>query len=590
MHILRFFLLSIFLLFSLSISGCQGNNSDVVEGTIPVIPDTNTTQAVSVILVLPETGTTLTINSQVVTINIRVFDDANNPYDIGTIKRINPSDVLTGRDIGSFDKNEAEIVNGVATFVYTGPADLSADTSSIVFAFYHSSNSANTKTYTVSIAPEEDQIILTNYNLQTSSLPGVSMNLESSEAVSYTVYDLNGVALEDEKMKSIVATSLNPNIATLSDSFGNSGTSLTLLKKNNMTVNVNSNTKSGIVPIKVEANFIDINGDEQNLTETFSILVLSGPPSAISLSYSGTENIKERAKFLEKWIVTVTDKYSNKVNTKPSVSMGLIAGFAQSSAATTNPNGYLFYEPDTLDSGSMDPISDTFTSSASPFSNVDDKNDVLVVYGTGYKYDASGKWDITKASGTTLNLIDDYASEYRTGMGFAVGNNQREDTCRIGTKWVANVYSDANESVIDETGTMAINVEYDYYLTGKSTMLWVNLVGIQNSTNEEIRLGQARKINLRGLGLDDITLVTTSEGTYGFSVRITDTPVFLRNSNFSIGSAEVTGAEATVTYSVSNDITSCANDGISYVTITVSNKQDGQVSVSLKSLLPSSEF
>jgi len=590
MYILRYFSLSFLLIFSFLLGGCQGNNSDVVVGSTPS-SGTDGTESAQITIVLPETTTNLTTNSQVITINVRVFDSLNNAYNEGTIKKINPSDVLTGRDIGSFDTNEATIVDGVATFVYTGPADLTQNTSSIVFAFYHSSDSTNTNTYTVSITPEENQIILTNYSLKTSMGVGASMNLESTEAVSYTVSDLNGVQLEDENIKSIVATSLNPNIATLSDSFGNKGEKLTLLKKNNMSVNINSTTKSGIVPIKVEANFIDVNGDEQNLTETFSILVLSGPPSAISLSYASTENIAERAKFLEKWVLTVTDKYNNKVNTKPSVSMGMITGFAKSSTATDNAKGYLFYEPDTIESGSMDAVSDTFTAGVSAFDNVDEKNDVLAVYGTGYKYDASGKWDFTKGSGNTLNLLDNYTSEDRTGMGFAVGNNQREDTCRIGSKWVANVYSDTNTSIVDESGSMIINVEYDYYLVGKSTMLWVNLVGMQNSTGEEIRLGEARKMTLRGLGLDDISLSFTSIGTYRYSIGISGIPVFLRNANFGVGDIVISGEGVAVSFATSTSTTACdENSGVSYIDIIVTNAGTEGGTVTLTGLLPSDEF
>ncbi len=596
MQIFKLLLLSALLVFSFS--GCQGNNSDTPDSGISGVPEAPSTpangQSSPATVILPSSATTLTTNSQVVQIDVRVFDSANNPYPTGLVKRINPNDVLTGRDIGTFDKESAELIDGVATFIYTGPSDLKKDTSNIVFEFYHDSNSSTKKTYTISIAPEKNQIILTNYSLKTSTPDGASMNLKSSETISYTIFDAKGDQLADENIKSMVVTSLNPSLATLSDSFGNKGDTLTLLNKNNMTVNLNSNTKSGIVPIKVMSNFTDVNGDDQNITEIFSMLILSGPPTAMSLSYTGTENVKEKAKFLEKWVLTVTDKYMNVVNTNPSVSMGMIAGYAQSAATPSNAPNYLYYQPGATTGATLSASKNTLTAQSGVFSNVDDQNDVLVTFGTGYKYDASGKWDIKYKSPTVLDLVDEYASEDRTEMGFAVGNNQREDACDIGTKWVANVYSDSNSSVIDITGSMIIDIEYDYYLTGKSTMLWVNLVGKQNSINQTIRLGEARKITLRGLGIDDDKYAYGPGyvGTVRFNLSISDTTEFYKNANFGYsiensGEATVSTADTSMTHGV----TSCINSGVAFIDVHIDNSSSiigGEVSI--KKVLPATEF
>jgi len=601
MGTLKFIILGIFISLSFLFTGCQGNNSDTLNSSSPsssntVIPtsgiDNNVTVSLKTVI-LPVSSTVLTTNSQVVRIDVRVFDSNNNPYSGGKIIKINPKDVLSGRDIGTFDKQSSTLVNGVATFVYTAPADLQKNKSNLSFGFYHDSNASNIKIYTMSIVPKINQTVLTNYTLKSSSAVGVKMNLNSSEIVSYTVYDSSGTKLADADMQSMTITSLNPNLAFLSDNFGKKGNTLVLNTRNNVTINVNSNTKSGLVPIKVEAKFKDTNGNNQTLTKVFDIIVLSGPPSAISLSYSGTTQVTAKAKFVEKWILTVTDKYSNLVNSNPSVSTGMIAGYAQSSAATSNVANYLFFQPG-LSAGDINALSNTFTAQTGVFNNVDFNNDVLVIYGTGYKYDASGKWDITQASSNTVNLVDDYSSTDRTQMGFAVGNNQREDRCNIGSKWVANVYSDSNTSTIGNDGTMTIDVEYDYYLTGKDTMLWVNLIGVQHSTSKQIRLGEAKKVTLRGQGLtaDSFAYAKGFQGTVRLNLSVKNTVEHYYNSNFTYhvsvtGDGTVWNVAGT---SMGNKITSCINKGVAYVDVTISSPAPNAGTISLTDLLPTSEF
>jgi hypothetical protein len=598
MNLGKLFLSGILLSLMFLLSGCQGNNSDGLEidsNITVIVPDIDTNaSSVALTVVLPVSSTVLTTNNQVVSIDVRVFDSANNPYSTGVITKVNPDDVLVGRDIGSFDRITSTLTNGVATFAYTAPDSLDANNSNISFGFYHDSNSSNLKLYTMSIVPEVNQTILTNYSLKNSNPSDVNMDLQSSKTFSYTVFDGSNSAVPDSNMTKITVTSLNPSLVSLQDSFGNAGSSLSVNNKNSFTVNLVSNTSSGLVPIKVDATFSDANGDEQNITEIFNSVVFSGPASAISLSYASTEQDAQNAKFIEKWIITVTDKYSNLVNNAPAVSMGMIAGYTKSSAATANVANYLHFVPNVAESGTIDATNDNFTAGSTAFSNVDQTNDILVTYGTGYKYNASGKWDISTNSAAVLDLIDDYNSTNTSGLGFAVGNNQREDTCDIGGKWIANVYPEDNNYTIGSLGTLEINVAYDYYLVGKSTMLWVNLVGIQNSTNETIRIGEARKVNLRGQGLTS-TSINYNKGFTGvvrLDISIENTVEWYYNSNFEYD-AEVTGDDtnwSVLGTSMDNNITSCLHNGVGYVDINITSSPTNGGVISLTNVLPSSEF
>ena len=578
----------------------DGNVTDPVDPVDPVDPpDQNVTDPVEpeeevITVILPVSGKEVTINSEVVNISVTVIDNKNNPYSDGNVKIVYPDDIRQGRDIGYFTSSTVVPVNGVAQFVYTAPFDLESNKANLVFKFYHDSNPTEVVPFTVTIKPSVNQTVLTNYTLKTSNPNDVNMELESNKIVAYTVYDENDNQVSDADMKSMTVTSLNPSLGVLEDNFGNSGPTITLANKNSMSVNIVSNTKSGIVPLKVDATFNDVNGEEQNLTKVFNMLVLSGPPSAISLAYAGVEQAAERAKFVEKWVVTVTDKYNNLVNTTPAISAGLIAGYAKSSQLSGIPGNYLYYGPDNASEvGDISASADTFTAQNDVFSNVDLDNDVLATFGTGYKYEALGKWDIETIASPVLG-IEDYNGTNTTGLGFAVGHNHREDTCRIGSKWVANVYPVDNSYVIDETGTLVLNVEYDYYLVGKSTMLWVNLIGIQHSSGVMTKIGEASKITLAGTGLQtaSYTYAKGYTGTVRFPVKISDTREYYRNANFGYH-AQVTG-DGTVWHvsgdSMDQNITSCVNDGIGYVDITITSSPENGGEMSVVNILPSAEF
>ena len=539
MNLLRVF--GVGLVALLLLSGCQGNNSDTptnsrdTNGSVVVPPEGNITNP-AVTVILPVSSTVLTTNSQVVTIDVRVFDSANNPYSKGEVKLINSPDVRNGRDVGTFSQYASKLINGVATFTYTAPKDLSADTSNIYFGFYHDSDPSNIKQYTMSIVPETNQTIISSYKLVSSNGENVKLALNSTKAISYNVQDSNNNKIADDDIISLTVTSLNPGIATLSDSYGNKNLStLTVTEKNTITVNVNTNTKSGLIPLKVEAHFLDANHEEKDLTKVYSVVVLSGPPTAFSLSFAGTSQDKEHAKFIDHWVLTATDKYSNLINTKPTISTGMITGYAQSSASTaTNSMNYLYSIPPRGGSIENATPHDKFNTSEDFFSNVDFEHDYLVTFGNGYTYDASGKWDINKSnSDNNLLLVENYYGNNVSGLGFAVGNNYRQDTCDFGAEWVGNVYPKNNNYILDENASTVLDMEYDYYLTGKSVVFWINLIGSANG--KDTRVGEARKILLRGVGFDDNSVSVpagTTGKTYEIPISLKNTSEWYRNGNF----------------------------------------------------------
>lgn len=581
-------IVSVFLIFTLLI-GCSGggsNNSDPVEsisyevdenGTlvedanVTETEDMNVTDTATVILV--ESEISISENNAELNIDVTVIDALNSPYKDGNVSIIYPDDVRQGRDIGFFAASTVSVENGHANFSYIGPKDLSADTSDIVFGFYHNDNPSEIVEFKIKIVASQIPSTQKVYTLSATSLSdNFFIPIETNGLLTFFLADNKNILLDDEDIIFFTIENLNPHLATLIDNMGNRGDFLTIPIKNSVSVNVETSTISGLIPLKVQVSFKDVNGNSREVTEIFNVTVLSGPPSAISLSYAGTSLEKqEYAKFVEKWVLSVTDRYNNLVNTNPSVSMGMLAGYSKDSSNTpSNTSEYLYYTP-ADGNASLDSINDSLSVNKLVFDSVDITNDYLVTFGSGYTYNASGKWSISDKNASVLYLIDDYNGENVAGLGFAVGNNFRQDKSDQGVEWIGNVYPETEGNyTIPSTGSMRINVEYDYYLTGKDVMFWVNLVGKHYQDNTTVRIGEAKKITLRANGITSdtdtqVVPIGAENVAYRFNMSINNTIEWYRHANF------VTSFKTSDQVSINSVSYSSAEDNIAYVIVNVTN-------------------
>jgi len=601
MNLFKVYLISTLLMLSFSFLGCEGDNSDTPVSTAPdtssdttTLPTVEENTVVDVITaILPVSSAVLTKNAQSFNIVVKAIDSKNRPYSSGNIEIVFPNDVREGRDIGYFNKFVSTLdEQGEATFVYTAPLDLDANTSNILFGFFHDENPTEVLTYTMTIVPDENQIVNTVYKITTGVVTDVTMLPEDVKSVNYSVVDENGNAVTNDNITNITVTTLNPSVGTLRD--GSVVADSLTFDTNNISLNVLSNTLSGIIPIQVDAVFNDKNGLEQNLTSKFNVIVLSGAPTAMSLSYAGTSQNSDTAKFVENWVLTVTDKYNNLVNTTPAIATGLITGYAQSSAPTSNIANYLYYESATNDGNLTDGTTDILKSANNVFDNIDLVNDKLALFGgTGYKFNAYGKWDIDSFTSNELTLKDDYNGSAVTALTYVVGHNFRNEWCD-GSPVVANVYAKDNNYILPTTGSMIIQVEYDYYLVGKSVVLWTNLIGESNNTTTKI--GLAEKITLRGEGLngDEYSYAKGFSGVVRLNININNTVEPYQNANFTYLPV-VTGDDTNWTLlgdSMSEgNITDCLlNGGVGYVDINITDPAGKAGVIKLISVLPSREF
>jgi hypothetical protein len=566
--------------------GCGSDNSESLVPTTPEIPVVGS-KVVNISLEQP--SITVDTNKMQVTITVRAVDANNAPATTGKVKIVYPAKVQSGTDVGQFLPLEANVTNGVATFTYTAPSDMQSlvnagDTSS-EFKFYHETNVAGAKTLTVNYAPTVGQVVEKQYKI---NLQGADNNilvpLEKAKAFTATLLDTAGDEVEAAAITSMTITSLNPAVGSLTY-LGVVNNNISVANSNDIAFTFKSNTISGIAPIRVVAVFNDSLGASKTLEQVFNTLVLSGPPTAISMSYSGTIQDKDKAKFIEKWVVTVTDKYFNPVNTNPSISMGMIAGYATTDGAVgsefnaskwlyvntkgESPAGITGRPTGTITAGNPS----TFTS-ANMFAGVDVNNDVLATFGNGYTYNVSGKWDFTKVSSSILNLIDGFSGSERDGLGYAIGHNYRQDQCRDGEEWVGTVYPENGNFTVDSSGTMRIDVKYDYYLTGKSVVLWINLIGKNNAgaPNEQmVRVGEAKKVTLRALGLDGGTFNVPKgkKVIVRIPVQIAGTEEWYRNANFGFKETKTgTASFSIIDSSMIHGIDDCSqSNGVAYITV-----------------------
>ena len=552
---------------------------------------TTTTTVSNYTPVLKKSEITIKTNKQNETVIVSVYDDKNRPATEGTVSVIYPSSVKEGVDVGNFSPTEVEVKEGIATFNYTAPNDINTSgDASAKFKFYYDESIANSVALQVNFKPDPNQIILKDYRIVFQPEDSkYKMSLEESKSLSINIVDDNNIAINDSSISELNVSLENTFIANLIKSDGND-TEPFSFDKNNVTLTLQSKTVSGLVPIHVTAKIEDISGKVQILNDTFNIIVESGPPTAISISYAGTGQDEERAKFIEHFAVSVTDKYFNPVNTNPQVSVGVIVGYAKrvDDGLSANTKERIYVESNESVNVKLSGSTLTFSgynldkNSIVDNTTIDLFNDTLVTFGNAYSYPASGGWSFDDYSASTIFLKDgQYDGNIAEKLGFAIGRNHRQDACSFGDEWLGQAKLRNDVSTIDESGSAIIDLSYDYYLVGKDILVYINIIGKSNDLNRTLRIGEAKKHTLRGHGLEvnelkQIRVENGQERDLTMKAWMKDTGgMEYRNANFTFkdinifGDCNGTGYNR-MNYNATNaKITDCKDFGHSYVKYTI---------------------
>jgi galactitol-specific phosphotransferase system IIB component len=573
----------------------------------------------------------LSNNGQTIDIPVKVFKDIT-PYTEGFVNVQLPKKVLDGIDVGSFNSFSVPVnEDGMALLTYTGPSNLKAlvdvgDLNS-TFKIYHSENTSdeNRKPLVVKYDVSGDDYIPINYSLSvitqnsdfSMGIPNIektfSVVLKDSEGNTINDKDVNISSVEVQTQNSLIVQLFDSNTSSLVDF-------LSLDLKNNSPFILKSKTLSGLAPIKISMTFRDINDKVQTLSTVVNVRVLSGLPSAISISYLSTGQDSERAKYEEKFIVSVTDEYSNKVNTQPYISLGAIVGYAvdggEGTSRESNLTKRLFYGKEDIDLGRAEGIIDdlgdndvhatTFSDSTVARSDVFQyvnlegaNSDKLLVFGRGKSYDAMGKWDFEKIDNSTLNLQDDYFGQNKGELYYAVGHNYYQDQCLDdGREWLGTTDSETYQ--LDDEGSVVVSYKYDYQLMGKDASIWVNLNGYQPDIAKNIRIGEVIKHTLRGTGLiklpaNGYSLDKNTTGSATFEIWQKNSSEPYRNAHFGWNIVDGSNcAIESVKSSNSYDARTCSNgyssEGRAYVTFDLKAPEDKACTFDINRILIAHEF
>ena len=485
----------------------------------------------------------VTNNSQTTEVIVSVYDEFNRLASSGSVNVIYPSLASSGADIGTLSPTTATISDGKATFVYTAPANLNDANFTSAIEFYYNDDVTKTAKLTLNFSPEPNQLVNKNYEIKfTPQDNSLKMSLEELKSFSVAIADTDGAIVKDADINELNVSIENSYLATLKNSTGATNTLFTY-DVNNITAVLQSKTLSGLVPLHVSVSFKDVNGDTKLLNNLFNVIVESGPPTAISISYVDTDQDKTRAKFIERFAVSVTDKYFNPVNTNPSISVGAIVGYAR------NKNTRIYEDIDANATLNKDSLELNATYKIDMANNdIDINNDVLVTFGSGYTYPASGVWSFTDFNATSIILAAaQYDANETSALGYAIGRNFRQDACNLGDEWLGQVKVQDGALTLDSQGTAIVELSYDYYLVGKDVVLYINIIGQDNSLNRKLKIGEAKKHTLRGHGLESFSepSLSAENGANNVTKRfyswITDTPEAYRNARFSFNTVTTSG-------------------------------------------------
>lgn len=565
----------------------------------------------------------LNTNSQSVDMVIKVFNGTT-PYMKGSVKVELPSSVLSGEDVGLFEAYEVPVNDqGLAIFKYTGPSNLKSliqqNKLSSLFKFYHIDNANAKEALKVIYSIEEDTYVPVEYSLDiTTKDNDFSMGIPNNQktfTINLKDSDGNNINNSDVKITKIEVTTENALLVNIINTqTGGLETTLALENINQSAFVLTSKKLSGITPIRVTMEFIDNNKQEKRLSTVVNVRVMSGLPSAISISYVGTDIDTSRAKYEEKFAISVTDEYGNKVNTRPYISLGALVGYAvdgnESSPVESNETKRLYYgKSDIVDgiaNGIVNPLDDDLAESTNfeddirndvfkYVNNEGTNSDKLVVFGQGKNYEAMGKWDFSKIDDSTLKLEDDYLGTLRSGLSYAIGRNYYQDQCADdGREWLGS--TDAQSYQLDEEGTVVVSYKYDYHLTGKDALIWVNLSGYQSDTEKNTRIGEVSKHTLRGRGLESRPTAgyAVSKGTTAtlrFDIHHQEVAEWYQNAHFGYAIVANKCANVTVLDSINfHDARSCINGGVAYVEFTVTAPVEADCSFNIQNSVVANEF
>jgi hypothetical protein len=437
-----------------------------------------------------------------------------------------------------------------------------------------------------------------NYAIEFSLENNIKFNLNEKRSLKVSLLDKErNTLIDSQRIEEIVITSKQENILKLFDGEDQSVPSAKLIYNNRNLLNIyaQTNTHSGLCDIDVEIKYTNAKGVKQNISKTYAVTVLSGPPTTFSINDDGVSYNFSKKWFEHKYLISASDKYNNLVNISPTIYVNAMTDFTKDNSGKPILYGKFGEVKGELTADKDTKIA-TFEANSSIFGNINYDSDYAIVFGDIHTYEALGKWDINKelSSDSALVFSDVYNGESHKNLGFAVGHNYMEEICDSSYReWHLKIDSTDGNYILDKDGETTVTVKYPAeYLYGKLGALSVNFLGQNPETNQTLKSGEVYFDvwnNVEGL-IGESYKISKGTGTqtirhYGIIDTGTGDKYRLKNSHFS---CEVEGTNIVdFSYSGNNQIitdsTQCTDIGeASYIeyTVTADAEEDGSISFS----------
>lgn len=407
---------------------------------------------------------------------------------------------LIGKVVLSLDgrTNEVDFASSVLKITLDENSSNDFDTNSS-----SENNSSDTINYNIKFTLEDKEAMKFNLKQKESFLLG----LIDSDTSQY---------INNNQIDEIIITSQQPTLLKLFDANENSIASekLRYEKKNHINIYMQTSTNSGLANIDVNIKYHNRKGTIEEIKKTYSLTILSGPPTAFSINSAGVSYNFETKWFEHKYLVSAVDKYNNIVNISPTIYVSAISGITRDTRGKE-----LLYGKFGDVKGSMKSEDNIFSVNKPIFDNVDFNRDSLFIFGEVSQYEALGKWniDLYSENKSSLTLSENYNGGEQDNLGFLVGHNYLNDVASSGSKeWQVKIDSTDKKYQLDEEGKTFITLKYPPYFIGKRIAFAVNFLGKTPETGKVLRSGEVEILtanNFNGVKTPEAITVDANSST-----------------------------------------------------------------------------
>jgi len=321
--------------------------------------------------------------------------------------------------------------------------------------------------------------------------PRIGLNTKKRYKLSLVNLDSNKSVIP-ERVHKITIISTDPTKLQIIDpnnyleNRGEPLNSATFENKNDIDLYIQTYNKSGIVDLRVNANYTNNRGEVYDLNKSLSLTILSGEPMAFSINGVGTTYNFDTKWFEQKFLISASDKYNNIVNIASKINISAMADFTKNSSGErilfgkySTTKGEIIADRENSEA--------RFSVNSPVLSNIDPTRDFLFLFGDVQNSEALGKWDIDSydIEPTSMKLTDRYYGDDHSNLGFAVGHNYYSEICSSESKeWELEIDSTDGVYQLDDRGKTYVTLKFPAYMIGKKIALAVNFSGKDRRSGE----------------------------------------------------------------------------------------------------------